>query len=139
MINWFQSNFLLNLSCHHGLADGEHQKEDFAQADFLLRYHQGAGQDLQEQANDQKVHTWSPFSHCWCPRASRVPPSQQPWTAACSLPGTARALGGLGDGLKEMVLAARGVFRLLARREHLEENIKKGLFACAAEDWGSVC
>ena len=46
VINCFQANFLLNLHCHSGLADCEHQKAALAQAGFLLGYHQGAEQDL---------------------------------------------------------------------------------------------
>lgn len=145
MINWFQSNFLLNLSCHHELADGEHQKEDFAQADFLLGYHQGAS-----QARSSRAGKWPERSHLVPLFPPPVPQGQQgsPIPAAldhCLQPARdfkgSRWFGGRSALLSERDGAGSpwGVFRLLARCEHLEENVKKGLLACAAEDCGSVC
>lgn len=82
MINWFQTNFLLHLNCHRGMAVCKLQT-DSTQTDFLLGDYQGAKEDMQEQADAPEHPTGTLYFPPLLPwgrgAAGSLPPLRYSW------------------------------------------------------------
>lgn len=132
MINWFQTNFLLHLNCHRGMADCKVQT-DSTQTDFLLEDDQGAKKGMQEQADAPKT------SH-----QDLIFPTIFALGQGCCLQlATLEILLGLEVSMllcpKRMVLAALRLFQPDTSLSHLQINLKTELLASSAKGCMSVC